>query len=226
MKRNGIIVLLLVVGLGLMIWAGIENYTARQKEMTKIQALEAELSAAEGQTNGSNGGAASGADNSFAPESPLLNEQAPNFTLTSIDGKKISLASYRGKALIVDFWATWCGPCRMEIPWFISLKKQYAGKGLAVVGIATDAVDDGNPQQATKTIQNFATKMQMNYPVLLATNAVQQAYGGIDSLPTTFYINRKGVVVASTVGVPPHDVVVANIQKALSSGSGSTGGAA
>lgn len=223
MKRNGIILLLLVVGLGLMIWAGIENYTARQREMTKIQALEAELNAVEGQSNSS---APSGDDNTSAPESPLLNEQAPNFTLTSIDGKKISLANYRGKAVIVDFWATWCGPCRMEIPWFISLNKQYANKGLAVVGIATDAVDDGNPQQATKTIQNFATKMQMNYPVLLATNAVQQAYGGIDSLPTTFYINRKGVVVASTVGVPPHDVVVANIQKALSSGSGNAGGAA
>lgn len=219
MKRNGIILLLLVVGLGLMVWAGIENYTARQKEFAKIRSLEAELNAVEAQANGGAGQQANqGPDGASAPDSPLVNEQAPNFTLTSIDGKKVSLASYRGKAVVLDFWATWCGPCRMEIPWFISLNQQYAGKGLAVVGVATDALDDSNPQQATKTIQAFASKMHMNYPVLLASNAVQQAYGGIDSLPTTFYINRKGVVVASTVGVPPHDVVVANIQKALGAG--------
>jgi len=204
----------MIVGLGLMIWAGVENYRARQQEEAKVKALQATLNAIETEANSAN----IGTDSSSAPDTPLLGEQAPDFTLTALDGKQVSLKSYRGKAVIVDFWATWCGPCRVEIPWFEDFSKQYAAQGLAVLGVSTDPLDDDNPAKAHKAVSDFASQIHMNYPILMATNAVQQRYGGIDALPTTFFIDRSGKVVASTIGLAPHDVIEADIKKALGSG--------
>ena len=175
----------------------------------------AALNAAEAQATGS--GQDSGAN--IPDQQPLLGQQAPNFTLVDLHGKKVSLADYRGKAVVVDFWATWCGPCRMEIPWLEQFKKKYASKGLAVLGVATDPIDTNSDESNVhSTVAGFASRHHMNYPILMATLPVVNNYGGIDAIPTTFFINRSGRVVASTVGLAPREDIEADIQKALGNG--------
>jgi cytochrome c biogenesis protein CcmG/thiol:disulfide interchange protein DsbE len=135
---------------------------------------------------------------------------APNFELTSLDGKKVKLSDYRGKAVLLNFWATWCGPCKVEMPWFVDLQKKYANDGLVVLGIAMD--DSEAPK-----IAEFASEMGVNYPVLLGTDKVSEQYGNVEFLPTSFYINRDGKFVGKGVGLIDRKEVEANVQKALGS---------
>lgn len=216
MKRNVIVLVMMVAGVSLMVWAGIENYRAHQQEQAKVKSLQAALSAAEAQATGSS---QDDGNSGMPDQEPLLGQQAPNFTLVDLHGNKVSLADYRGKAVVVDFWATWCGPCRMEIPWLVDFNKKYASQGLTVLGIATDTIDSNTGEQNPQTaIAKFAQQHNMNYPILLANLKVANQYGGIDSIPTTFFINRSGKVVASTVGLAPQSDIEADIQKALSTG--------
>ncbi|MGC8549457.1 MAG: TlpA family protein disulfide reductase [Acidobacteriaceae bacterium] len=216
MKRNVIVLAMMVAGLSLMVWAGIENYRANQQEQARVRALQSALNAAEAQANGSS---QDGGNSGMPDQQPLLGQQAPNFTLVNLQGKRVSLADYRGKAVVVDFWATWCGPCRMEIPWLVQLNKKYASQGLTVLGVATDTIDsDTGEKDPHSAIAKFAQQHNMDYPILLADMKVANQYGGIDSIPTTFFINRSGKVVASTVGLAPRSDIEADIEKALSTG--------
>lgn len=216
MKRNVIVLVMMVAGLGLMVWAGIENYQAHKQEQAKVKSLQAALNSAEQQANADS---QNDGNSPMPTQQPLLGQQAPNFTLVNLQGKKVTLADYRGKAVVVDFWATWCGPCRMEIPWLIQLDKKYASKGLTVLGVATDPIDTGTGEKNPHAeVAKFAQQHNMNYPILMADMKVANQYGGIDSIPTTFFINRSGKVVASTVGLAPEQDIEADIQKALSTG--------
>ena len=122
------------------------------------------------------------------------NQQAPNFSLTTKDGKTIELAKLKGKAVLVNFWATWCGPCRAEIPDFIEVYKMYKSKGLEIVGISLD-------EKGWYVVKPFVESNKMNYPVVLGTQEVVQAYGGIDGIPTTFFVNKNGKIVDQQVGM-------------------------
>ena len=133
---------------------------------------------------------------------------APDFTLQTLDGKNVTLSSLRGKGVLLNFWATWCGPCKIEMPWFVELQKEYGPQGLQIVGVA---MDDSSPQD----IQTFVKEMGVNYPVLLGKEAVGQAYGGVDVLPTTFFIDRNGDIVAREFGLQSRSLFVENIKKAL-----------
>ena len=117
---------------------------------------------------------------------------APGFSLTGLNGEKVNLDDYKGKVLMVDFWATWCGPCRIEIPGFVELQNRYRDQGFAIVGISKD---DG-PEVVRKFYQDY----KMNYPVALANDDVDQLYGGIIGLPTTFLIGRDGRIYAKHTG--------------------------
>ena len=121
-------------------------------------------------------------------------QKAPNFALKSNDGKTVELAKLKGKAVIVNFWATWCGPCRAEIPDFIKLYDTYKSKGLEIVGIALD--EDG-----WSIVKPFLEKNKLNYPVVLGTMDVVQQYGGIEGIPTTFFVDKKGNIVDRQVGM-------------------------
>jgi cytochrome c biogenesis protein CcmG/thiol:disulfide interchange protein DsbE len=112
---------------------------------------------------------------------------APDFTLVAVDGKKHSLSDYKGQVVLLDFWATWCGPCRMEIPHFKQLHEKYKDKGLAILGVSLD-------QQGAAAVKPFVEKHQIPFPSLLANAEVYQAYGKPTSIPTTFLIDRKGQV--------------------------------
>jgi thiol-disulfide isomerase/thioredoxin len=140
---------------------------------------------------------------------PAKGSVAPTFELKSIpDGKVIPIASLHGKAVLLNFWATWCGPCKIEMPWLVDLQKKYGPQGLQIVGVAMDDTDD-------KEIADFAHKMGVNYIVLKGTEKVGDLYGGIDRLPLTYYIDRSGKVVDETVGLAGESVIEDAIKKAL-----------
>jgi len=119
---------------------------------------------------------------------------APEFTLKDINGKSVTLSDYRGKVVLLNFWATWCGPCKMEIPWFTEFEQKYKSRGFAVIGISMD--DDG-----WDSVRPFIEHTHMNYRVALGNDSVAQLYGGVDSLPTSFLIDREGRVVAVHIGL-------------------------
>lgn len=137
--------------------------------------------------------------------------QAPDFTLTSLEGKTIRLSDYRGKAILLNFWATWCPPCKIEMPWFVELQKQYGPAGLQVLGVA---MDDGSPGD----IAAFAKEMGVNYPVLIGKEEVGDAYGGVAYLPVTFFIDRNGKVVDKAVGLKGRGDIEDSVKKILGSG--------
>jgi thiol-disulfide isomerase/thioredoxin len=143
--------------------------------------------------------------------SPIMSKSmpAPDFTLESLDGKSMRLSDLRGKAVLLNFWATWCGPCKIETPWLVELQNQYGGQGLQVVGVAMD--DSGKDE-----IAKFAKDMGVNYPVLLGKEAVGDEYGGVAALPESFFIGRDGKIVDRIIGLKGRADIEDSIKKALS----------
>jgi peroxiredoxin len=135
---------------------------------------------------------------------------APDFELASLDGKKVRLSDFRGKAVVLNFWATWCSPCKVEMPWFVDLQKKYGNDGLVILGVAMD--DSEAPK-----IAEFTSELGVNYPVLLGTDEVSEQYGNVQFLPTTFYIDREGKIIGKGTGLIGRAEIEENIQKALSS---------
>jgi thiol-disulfide isomerase/thioredoxin len=133
---------------------------------------------------------------------------APDFTLESLDGKSMSLSDLRGKAVLLNFWATWCGPCKIETPWLVELQNQYGSQGLQVVGVAMD--DSGKDE-----IAKFAKDMGVNYPVLIGKEAVGDAYGGVPALPESFFIGRDGKIVDKIIGLKGKGEIEDSIKRAL-----------
>ena len=133
---------------------------------------------------------------------------APDFSLESLEGKTMRLSDFRGKAVLLNFWATWCGPCKIEMPWFVELQQKYGSQGLQVVGVA---MDDASKEDIAK----FAKEMGVNYPVLIGKEAVGDSYGGIPALPETFFIGRDGKVVDKILGLRGKAEIEDAIKKAL-----------
>ena len=160
--------------------------------------------------------AVAGSMQSSQQNGPDKGSVAPDFDLKVLDGngKTMKLSSLRGKAVIVDFWATYCGPCKIEMPWFVELQKQYGPQGLQIVGVAVD--DAGE-----KTISDFTHKMGINYPILIGNEKVADLYGGLDGLPTTFFLDRSGKIIDRQLGLISESVIVDNIKKGLASGANS-----
>ncbi len=138
----------------------------------------------------------------------LQGQPAPDFTLASLDGKTLKLSDYRGKAVLLNFWATWCEPCKIEMPWFADLQKKYEAQGLQVLGVA---MDDATP----KEIAEFARKLGVNYPILVGKEEVGIQSGGVQYLPSTFYISRDGKIIDRVFGLVSRSEIESNIQKAL-----------
>lgn len=207
MRRIVVPAVMLVV-VGLMFWAGVHNLRARRAMVQQRQQQAAMSVTKDG--DASSGGASATADTPAAAEH-LRGHAAPGFTLVSTEGKKVSLADYKGKPVVVNFWATWCGPCKLEMPWFEEFSHKYAGQGLVVLGIAED---EGAPKE---DVIKAAQKVGATYPILLTDGKVSPAYGGVDYLPETFYVDKNGTVVEETAGAPSKDEMEANIKKVIGS---------
>src|SRR5437868_4195356 len=121
-------------------------------------------------------------------------ELAPDFELTSLDGRTAKLSDLRGKVVVLNFWATWCAPCRVETPWLVDFYRQYKEQGLEVVGVS---MDDGDRQQ----VADFVKEMKVNYTILIGNHAVGDAYGGLRFLPQTFFIGRDGKIIKHSFGI-------------------------
>lgn len=129
-------------------------------------------------------------------------KSAPDFTLSDASGAKIKLSDYRGKVVLLNFWATWCGPCQVEIPWFKEFEQQFKSQGFAVLGVSMD--EDG-----WQALKPYMATHKLNYRILLGDEAVSTLYGGLDALPTTFIIDRDG-----KFAFPPHIGLVSKNQYA------------
>ncbi len=209
MRRNRIILfttLFVLAGFG---WAGWANWEYRQQAAERLLATEARAELVPDPA----GGAA-------IYVSPLKGKMAPAFSLEDLGGKKVSLASYRGKALLINFWATWCAPCKIETPWLVELRNKYAGQGFEILGIDTEG-DDLKPGDTAglakekAAVAQFVQQMKVPYPMLMDGDSISTPYGGLDELPTSFYVDRKGTVVAAQLGLTSESEMEANIKKAL-----------
>jgi peroxiredoxin len=143
-------------------------------------------------------------------EGSFKGKAAPDFSLQTLDGQTLKLSDLRGKAVLLNFWATWCTPCKAEMPWFVDFQKQYGGQGLQIVGVAMD-------DAAKDEIQSFAKKMGVNYPVVLGKESLADQYGGVDFLPTTFYIDRSGNIQDRVFGIVDRQEAEASVKKVLAS---------
>jgi thiol-disulfide isomerase/thioredoxin len=135
---------------------------------------------------------------------------APDFALKTLDGKTLRLSDLKGKAVLLNFWATWCSPCKIEMPWFVDLQKQYGPQGLQIIGVAL--------QSDPPDIKKFTEQIGVNYPILLGNDDVGNLYGGIQGLPTTFYVGRDGKLVTRYFGLVSHKEIEQSIQAALKQG--------
>jgi peroxiredoxin len=117
---------------------------------------------------------------------------APDFSLPDLTGQKLDLSSYRGKVVLLDFWATWCDPCREEIPHFVELQSKYGDRGLQIIGVS---MDDG-----PEPVRDFCQRFKMNYPVVMGNAKTGELYGGVLGLPIAFLIGRDGRISARHIG--------------------------
>ena len=198
-----------VVLIAVLIWAGVHN--ARNRRLAMQQASNTQAMGMTMPEANSGGPAANG--NGVTPA--LEGKVAPAFTLVDLSGKKVSLADYKGKPVLVNFWATWCGPCKLEMPWFEEFNKKYAGQGLVILGVAAD-------DAAKPAIASTVNKLGVTYPILLRDDKVEDAYGGVNYLPESFYVDRGGKVMLETAGMSDDsggkDEIEANIKKLIAAG--------
>jgi thiol-disulfide isomerase/thioredoxin len=202
----------MVAGISLMLWAGWHNLRERRLAVQKAQENHVVLVPDSGAAAGAGTGGQTdpSAGMTTAQDEPLKGKPAPAFTLVNLEGKKVSLSDYKGRPVIVNFWATWCAPCKLEMPWFEEFRAKYAGQGFEILGIAED---DAPKDEIAKT----AKRVNVSYPILLTDGKVAPAYGGVDQLPMSFYIDRKGLVETETIGLASKDEVEENIKRLIGS---------
>ncbi len=139
---------------------------------------------------------------------PSVALSAPPWQLPDLAGQTVSSEQFKGKVVVVDFWATWCPPCVAEIPGYIALQKKYAAQGLVIIGISMD-------RRGPAAVQRFTAARGINYTIVMGDDASAEAFGGIEALPTTFLINRQGDIVHQKIGAVATEEYEKLVQQAL-----------
>jgi cytochrome c biogenesis protein CcmG/thiol:disulfide interchange protein DsbE len=134
--------------------------------------------------------------------------EAADFELEDASGQKMKLSDLRGKVVLLNFWATWCTPCKIEIPWFVEMEREFKDQGFAVVGVSMD--EDG-----WEAVKPFMADMKVNYRMVLGTEEMAQLYGGVEALPTSFIIDRNGKVASVHMGIVSRNVFEEEIRALL-----------
>jgi thiol-disulfide isomerase/thioredoxin len=191
----------MVLVLALLVVAGVWNLRACRLAMQQTQQKVVTITKESPELNGE----------PDAQGASLKGKVAPAFSLVDLDGKKVTLAQFKGHPVVVNFWATWCGPCKLEMPWFEQMNQKYKGQGLIILGLSQDTGTD------VADISKAAKKIGVTYPILQPDDSVPKLYGGVDYLPETFYVDAKGVVVEETAGAPTKDEIEADVKKILGS---------
>jgi cytochrome c biogenesis protein CcmG/thiol:disulfide interchange protein DsbE len=209
LRRNTLVLSAVVLILAIFAWAGWANWEYRKQAAERLLA---------GAGQGELVPAPGGGTEKYV--SPLSGKPAPAFALDDLSGKKVTLTSYRGKAVLINFWATWCAPCRLETPWLIELRNKYAAQGFEILGVDTEGDDLQKSDTAgwakeKAEVGKFVAEMKVPYPVLMDGDSIDREYGGLDDLPASFFVDRKGTVVAVQVGLTSESEMEAKIQKAL-----------
>jgi peroxiredoxin len=136
-----------------------------------------------------------------------LRKAAPGFTLDDVKGAAVKLSDYKGRVVLLDFWATWCGGCKVEIPWYMEFANKYEGSGFAVIGVSMD--EDG-----WKSVKPFLAKTNLNYPVVIGNEGLAKQYG-LEAMPMTLLIDRDGKIAASHVGLVDKEIFESEIRVLL-----------
>jgi thiol-disulfide isomerase/thioredoxin len=142
---------------------------------------------------------------------------APDFTLKDLDGKDVSLSQYKGKVVLINFWATWCDPCRIEIPWLIEMQQKYGDKGFTVLGVAMDEEGKSEvaPFVAKERFDVNGQKLPMSYPILLGSDAMADKFGGLLGYPTSILISRDGKLIKRITGLLTYEEISKAIESQL-----------
>lgn len=148
----------------------------------------------------------------FFFSSEARSEIAPAWSLDDLQGKPVKLSDFKGKIVVLNFWATWCPPCVAEIPDFIEIEKEYRGKGVAVVGVSIDSLQPSE-------VAVFVKKAGINYPIVMSTDEVTTKYGADDGVPITLIIRPDGTIADKHLGIVTKDYLEGHIQKLLSAGA-------
>ena len=186
----------MIGGIGLVVWSGIHNLRQRRLHVQSRQQMQAVLvHTPETDPN--------------AP-SPLLGKPAPDFTLASLDGKKVSLKDFKGHPLLLNFWGTYCDPCKVEMPWLEELHKKYANQGFEVVGVTYDS------EVGKATIAKSTHQLGVTYPILLSDPKAEKDYlSDSEVLPMSFYVDRAGKIIEVTAGLGGKDQLETMVKKTI-----------
>jgi len=139
---------------------------------------------------------------------PEKGQAAPDFTLEDADGRDLTLSDLKGKVVLLNFWATWCGPCKIEMPWFADFQRAYTDRGFTVVAVSLD-------EGGWEVVRPYVEEQQFNFPVVVGNDEIADKFGEVSALPTTLIINREGEIVATHTGLVGRDVYEEEIESLL-----------
>jgi len=196
----------MVAGIALVVWSGVQNLRQRRLAIERRQATQVTLIPDTPSSSGNS-------TDSPGP-SPLRGKSAPAFTLVDLDGKKVSLSDFKGHPLVVNFWGTYCAPCKIEMPWLEEFSKKYASDGFQVVGVTYDA------EVGKETIARNTQKLGVTYPILLSDPTIEEAYlKNTEVLPMSFYVDKTGKVIEVTAGAGSKDELEAMVKETIAAGN-------
>ena len=206
--RVPLLLFTMVAGISLVLWSGWHNLRERRRAMQMQQGNRVTLI-----PDSPNLPGAASKDSPEA-QSQLRGKPAPAFTLLDLSGKKVSLSDFKGKPLVVNFWGTYCAPCKVEMPWLDEFSKKYAADGFEVLGVTYDS------EVGKDTIAKAAQKLGVTYPILLSDPTVEKAYlSNSEVLPMSFYVDKTGKVIEVTAGLGGKDQLEAMVKETISSGA-------